>query len=43
MGIDIHIGEHYFSFRVPPSVLVLVALIALVGVWKLGRVLLVSH
>lgn len=37
MGIDFHVGDHYVSFHVPVLVLVVVALLAFSGAWKLGR------
>jgi hypothetical protein len=42
MGIDLHLGSYYISFHVPTPVLLLCALIALYGAWKLGRIALAA-
>ena len=39
MGIDIHIGDHYYAFRIPTPVLVVLAAALLYGVVKAGRYL----
>lgn len=40
MGVDLHLGDHYWSFHVPELVLLAVAVIAVVAVWKLRRFIL---
>jgi hypothetical protein len=36
MGIDIHVGNHYYSVHVPTPALLVVLLVVLYAVWKLG-------
>jgi hypothetical protein len=42
MGIDIHLGNHYYGFRVPAPLLWLVALAALYAAFMVGRFLLAA-
>jgi hypothetical protein len=39
MGIDIHIGDHYYAFRIPTPVLVVLGVAVFYGVVKAGRYL----
>lgn len=34
MGIDLHFGDHAVSFHLPVVALIVLAVIALYGVWK---------
>ena len=40
MGIDIHLGDHYWPLHVPTPVLLVGAVIAVVVIWKLRRFIL---
>jgi hypothetical protein len=42
MGIDIHLGNHYYGFRVPAPLLWLLALAALYAAFRIGRFLLAA-
>jgi hypothetical protein len=42
MGLDLHVGDHYWSFHVPTPVVLLVALLALCGVWNLAWFILAA-
>jgi hypothetical protein len=40
MGIDIYLFSHHYSFHLPVPVLVLLSVVALYGLWRLGRYVL---
>ena len=43
MGVDLHIGDHYWPLgHVPTAVLVVGAVIAVVVIWKLRRFILAA-
>jgi len=43
VGIDIHIGDHYWPLgHVPTGLLLVVAVIAVVVIWKLRRFILAA-
>ena len=42
MGIDFHIGGHYYGFHVPDVLLLPLALVALYGALRLGRYVLAA-
>jgi hypothetical protein len=42
VGIDFHIGDHYFGVHVPTPLLLVIAVVALFVAFKLGRYVLAA-